>query len=931
MTRAGDTFAAFVSADQAGREALVADDARGTAAAIVDLGDACERHAAGQPGQALEIADALAALARNGGHGSAEARALRAGVPALAYLGRLDEAVARADDASTAARAAGDGVEAARAQVASMHALSKLGRTDEAISRGGEAAAQLERAGRPDLAARAELNLANVFKSRGDHPAALAALDRALAGVAESDRAARGTIENTRGETLLQLDLHDEAGEAFGRAAELLAELPFAQALVLGNLADLRARQGVLGEALRRFDEAADAMSGVAPGHHARLLLEKAEVLATLGAHGEALADVGAALDVATSRGLEAERARGLLVRARCLLATGDRDGARQAADAALEAARAMKDERGVRAAALVGADVALAGGEGSLAERLATLAGDERASPLERSRACIARARAKLFEGDAAEALRLATEAGALADELAVPTVGIDARCAMAAGARALGSTTDAIASLEAAVAASERLRGTLAAESHRGAFAASRLRAYEELALDLLASDDPDALDRAFATIERARSRLLLDTVLRAIDRSGDADAAGGDLARLRARLAALHAEGLRDAGEEGTRRGVSPERLQALRATEAAIDACIVRDHVRRGGLASLYAEPVPTPDLRRALAPDDLLVSYFACGDELLALTATREGIGRVRAVASMAEVELLVEKVLYRLRTAARRGEDARGARSTRALLGALHDAIVAPVLHATPAAAHARRLVLVPFGPLHALPFAALRDGDAWLVERFEIATAPSASLACLPPRDARGSASPMLVVGVADAHAPRISSEVDAIARTTRGDRLVGEDATIAAFRAAVRGRDSIHLACHGRFVPALPAASGIRLADGWLPVREIVALDLDADLVFLSACESGRHAVDAGEELCGIARSFLAAGARRVVTSLWSVRDEAAEAVATGYHTRSAAGSRPSTALRDAMLAAMRVLQHPADWASFNLTGGL
>ena len=108
-------------------------------------------------------------------------------------------------------------------------------------------------------------------------------------------------------------------------------------------------------------------------------------------------------------------------------------------------------------------------------------------------------------------------------------------------------------------------------------------------------------------------------------------------------------------------------------------------------------------------------------------------------------------------------------------------------------------------------------------------------------------------------------------------------------------------------------------------------MPVREIVALGLDADLVFLSACESGRHAVDAGEELSGIARAFLAAGARRVVTSLWPVRDAAAEAIATGYHAEARLGKRPSAALRDSMLAAARFLPHPCDWSAFTVSGGL
>ena len=942
MNPADSAFDRFAGADagSAVRDEIVDGDPRGVAAALVALGDECERRTAGDPATALAVAEALAELARVRGHGSAAARALRASVPGLAYLGRLADAVARADEAHAAGRAAGDPIEAARAQVASMHALTLLGRTDEAITRGGEAAAALLAAGRGDLAARAELNLANVFKSRGEHEAALAALERALAGVPASDRMARGTIENTLGETLLQLDRLDESRAAFTRAAELLGDLPLARALVVGNLADLSARQGLLGEALRDFDAAAEAMAPISPVHHTRLLLEKAEVLATLGAHGEALTAADGALAVAETRGLEAERARGLLVRARCLLATGEPEAAAAMTVASLDRARAMKDARGVRAAALAGAEVALARGDAARATELATVARGEGASALDRARAGICEARARLFAGDAAEGLRCATDSRGIAAELAVPTVEIDAWCAVAACARALGSTDDAIAALESAVAAAERLRGTLAAERHRTAFAASRVRAYEELALDLLARGDDASLDRAFLAVERARSRLLLDTVLRAIDRGGDLAASDPELSALRAKLAALHASRLAEDdrasdADDTTRRGVSPAQLAAMRATEDAIDALVTRGRVRAGGLASLFAEPLATASIRAALGEGDALVSYFACGDELLAFVATRETVVPVRAIGSMREIDPLVEKTLFRLRGAARRSEDERRARTTTALLAALHDALVAPVLEAAPAARDARRLVIVPFGALHAVPFAALRGRDHWLVERHEIAVAPSASLACVPPCGTRARAAdgtaPMLVVGVADEVAPRIDAEVEAIARRERCEVLAGESATIAAVRAAVRGRAAIHFACHGRFLPALPNASGIRLADGWMPVREIVALGLDADLVFLSACESGRHAVDAGEELSGIARAFLAAGARRVVTSLWPVRDAAAEAIATGYHAEARLGKRPSAALRDSMLAAARFLPHPCDWSAFTVSGGL
>ena len=248
-------IAAFEALAQAMRADAISRDARGAAATLLALGDECERIAAGAPDRALSVGEALAATARALNNLSAVARALRATIPALAYSGRLDEALVRADEAQAAADAANDPIEKARAGVASMHALAKLGRTADALERGRISRDALVGAGRRDLAARAELNIANVHKIRGEQQDAIACLERALSGIPESESAARGTVENTLGETLLQLDRMAQAHGAFDRAESLLSNLPLAHAVVIGNRADLLAREGRFGDALREFDK----------------------------------------------------------------------------------------------------------------------------------------------------------------------------------------------------------------------------------------------------------------------------------------------------------------------------------------------------------------------------------------------------------------------------------------------------------------------------------------------------------------------------------------------------------------------------------------------------------------------------------------------------------------------------------------------------
>lgn len=928
-------LAAFETLAPDARGAAIAADPRGVGPAAVALGDECERLAGGSAARAVALGEALHAAAIELGAVSAAARAMRATVPALAYLGRLEQSLVRAAEARALATTARDAVEAARADVASLHALTKLGRTDEAILRGGAARDALLAAGRADLAARADLNLANVHKVRGEHEQSIAALERALAGVSEADRVARGTILNTLGETFVQIDRFRDAQRAFDDAESLLAGLGLAQAIVAGNKADLLAREGRLGDSIRAFERAATMAAPLAPGHYARLLIEEAEALAVLGAHREAIASIEHALRAAEDKGLKAEIARALLVRARVLAASDARAGADAEAARALGIAQEMSDARTARKAALVRGETALRAGEPARAHEFAASARTG-ASPLEEAQADALSAAATLLGGDPCAARIEASRASSAARALGVRTVEIDCIVVHAACERALGEADAAIDLLTRAVELAEEMRGSLVAERHRAAFASTRLRVYEELALELLARNDRASLEQAFAAVERARSRLLLDAMLRAIERvPEDGASTQPELSALRARLSALHARGLDGANDapSGERRGIPPGILSEMRVLEQSIDALVVRlqsGDAPASGVGSLFAKPIRMEDIAARLEPTDALVAYFQAGDELLAFAFFEGELACVRALASASETSDLVEKLLFQLRAGVRAEGNAKPSAALDALARALHARVMAPVLDAHPAiVARATRLVVVPFGALHALPFALLDDGDARLIERFELHLAPSASIACMTVRARCGGDA--LVVGVSDASAPLIDAEVAAIAARLSARVVAGDEASIAAFRSAARGARVVHLACHGRFVPSLPSASGVRLADGWMPLRDIVELCLDADLVFLSGCETGRHAVDIGDELAGIARAFLAGGARRLVTTLWSVRDAAAVEVATRFHEGFSRGLRPSAALRAAMLASIRNRVHPSWWAPFVTTGVL
>ena len=132
------------------------------------------------------------------------------------------------------------------------------------------------------------------------------------------------------------------------------------------------------------------------------------------------------------------------------------------------------------------------------------------------------------------------------------------------------------------------------------------------------------------------------------------------------------------------------------------------------------------------------------------------------------------------------------------------------------------------------------------------------------------------------------------------------------------------------LHFATHGLFRPDNPFFSALKLADGWVDVREIYRLPLRARLVVLSACESGAVQVQGADETIGLVRGFLAAGAQSLVVSLWNVHDaSAAQIMADFYRELMRQRLTPAAALRAAQRRAIRQDRHPYFWAPYTAIG--
>jgi CHAT domain-containing protein len=133
------------------------------------------------------------------------------------------------------------------------------------------------------------------------------------------------------------------------------------------------------------------------------------------------------------------------------------------------------------------------------------------------------------------------------------------------------------------------------------------------------------------------------------------------------------------------------------------------------------------------------------------------------------------------------------------------------------------------------------------------------------------------------------------------------------------------------VHVASHGRLDEESPLLSSLQLADGDLSVAQVLGLTLRAELVALSACETGLGPLDGADAVLGLHQAFLIAGARRVISSLWRVSDLGSALLMKHTARHLARGEPAEAALRSAQNEVRRRFPHPAFWAGFRLDGAV
>ncbi len=343
------------------------------------------------------------------------------------------------------------------------------------------------------------------------------------------------------------------------------------------------------------------------------------------------------------------------------------------------------------------------------------------------------------------------------------------------------------------------------------------------------------------------------------------------------------------------------------------------------------------------LRQQLSPDQLLLTYFLYKGKLVIFAATTKALVTHEIADGMEQLESLLPLLHAHLDP---RGWPASGKPSSevvRRLLTRLYNILVRPVANLLPSPSGL--LTIVPYGPLHKLPFHALYDGSRFLVENFQVNYLPASSLlqhfdsgeSQLHHRSADSSVvgKKPLVFGYSDnGHLQRVKDEAQTISTLLGGTCYFESEATITRLIEQAPGSPIIHLATHGQSRLDAPNFSYVRLADGQLNAIDAFSLDLRAcELVTLSGCETGLALSGGGDEQLGLGRAFLAAGASSLVISLWPVEDTATNELMKLFYQYLLKGESKVQALRAAQCQLMQDVNsnyaHPYFWAAFRLVG--
>ena len=461
--------------------------------------------------------------------------------------------------------------------------------------------------------------------------------------------------------------------------------------------------------------------------------------------------------------------------------------------------------------------------------------------------------------------------------------------------------------------------MRASLKIDELRNSFQTNKLDLYRDIITLLITMN---RTNDAFNYLERSRSRSFIDLLGNqkiSFKNQGDQET----WAHINALASTL--DSLRS--ERGSYENPPTDLQQRYQQAQIAYEEAILDVKQQNPALSSFVAvDPLNLEGIQDLLSPKVGLLSYFLTKDYLYLWLITKEDT--IFKSVSVKEDELTRFVTRYRQLVQHIEPVDEE--------LQTLYGYLIQPI---QPALTNLDYLGIIPDGPLHFLSFAALKHGHAYLVDDIPLFYAPSASdfQFTLAKRQTKKNAK-VLAIGNPDLGNFNYDLPLDELEAQSikwnypQMDILTGTKATKEWVVDNISKYGIIHLASHGEFDELNPLLSALWLAspdpeNRQLTVKEIFSLELNADLVTLSACQTGLGKLEAGE-LIGLNRAFIYAGTHALVSALWRV-DDLSTSILMKHFYRNYVTSNKANSLRQAQLIVKNDFPHPSYWAGFSLIG--
>jgi CHAT domain-containing protein/tetratricopeptide (TPR) repeat protein len=865
------------------------------------------------------------------------------------------------ENAVTVMRRANLSTEAAIIQKTQVDALKYLGRFNDALRTARSARRSLASAGNLQIA-QLEANVGNVYYQLDKYKKALTHYNRAHEIFsANGEDGMRAMVDFGRANIFTELDQPEQALVLLEEAAAIFKksgqDLKAAQTLF--HIAYIQFLRGNYNIALKNYYQAREKLTALGSSQLAAWCdLEIAEILLALNAFEDAHESAVKAQEHFAALGMKYESAKASMT---CALAAAGLQNLDEAQTLLLAARQVFASDNNKTFTAL--ADTYLAELAIQRKDYPEALQRAESANRLFKRQKLLTRsaysrllaARAAYLSGNPAKTERMIKTLLKEMENVFAPSIVYKSHHLL--GQIQRHRKRPALDHFRNSVAVIENMRSGIAADEFKTTFLHDKIEVYEDAIEACLDEGSQPLIEEAFRLVESSKSRALADLIARYVNES-DKQTERGLSAESRKRLAKLiqdlnwyssHAGLEEDKGDQ--RKAEVADRYQReIQRCEKQIAQLFRRLEVESSAFAEIRsAHSTDLNDLCETLAADECAIEYFITGDEISAFIATPEGIEIARNIASKIEVEKAVTGFRFQIEKfnygqAYVNAYFGQLKRTMDGYLAKLYQLIFSPLEKFL----SGEKIIIIPHGLLHYAPFHALRSGEKYLVDQYEISYAPSASVLklCrnrqkalrLPAEPANRTLNKktltsdisMLALGVAEQGTPSIQDEISALgaifpdAMRLTGDQASGENLK----RFAPQAR-FLHLASHGFFRRDNPMFSFLKLADTNLHFYNLLDLELKAELVTLSACHTGVNAIFPGDELQGLMRGFLYAGTPSMVVSLWAVNDRSTTELMREMYGNIKAGENKSRALRKAQLAIKEAYGHPYYWAPFVLMG--